>query len=555
MSKRKMSVGVKLIISFIVVSLISLVIGVIAIYNMNTINGFNDRLYKNALLGLSYTKEANIDMLYMARAEKNIILASTMDDRNGYIKQSEDYQKLYLDNIKNAKPLFYTDDGKQKIKDIEDAYNNWIVLHNQVIDLVKKENLNEKKASSDLSMGLARDKVNILDKDLTDLTRIKEANAKDMADQGTNTFITSLIIMIVIVIIGFSLGLTLGIVISRGISRPITEISDSLKSSASQIGVASNQLSSSSQEIANGATEQASSIEETTSSMEELASMVKQNAGNAQEASTLAEKAAESSQTGHAQMESMLVSMTDINKSSEQIKKVIKVIDDIAFQTNILALNAAVEAARAGEAGMGFAVVADEVKNLANKSAEAAKETADMIEDSIKKTELGLQTATRLGEIFKEILASVKKVADMSKEVETASKQQDTGINQVNKAIVQFDEVVQENASSAEETASSAEELLAQVETLNDIVGKLIYLVTGKQAVLDDYAAVKHSVEHREIADRRVDIKKKREPVVNGTKQKQLTHSSNLARVKDKKEVSPEQVIPFEEDEEFREID
>ena len=288
--------------------------------------------------------------------------------------------------------------------------------------------------------------------------------------------------------------LILFFIIQQLLQKKLLGLTDMLKSSSSQIARASTQLSSSSQEIANGTTEQASNIEKITSSMEALLSMVKQNAGNAQEASILAEKEADTSQSGYTQMESMLSSINDINKSSEQIKKVIKVIDDIAFQTNILALNAAVEAARAGEIGMGFTVVADEVKNLANKSAEAAKDTANMIEDSIKKTELGLQIAAKLGKGFKDILVNTKKVAEMSKEVETASKQQDTGINQVNEAIIQFDDIVQANASSAEETASSAEELLAQVEALDDIVEKLYILVTGK---------------HENKEGQKVDIKRK----------------------------------------------
>ncbi|MCK5159279.1 MAG: hypothetical protein KAR08_08990 [Candidatus Heimdallarchaeota archaeon] len=355
------------------------------------------------------------------------------------------------------------------------------------------------------------------------------ASDKMISTQEATNFI-----ILITMIIAIILGIVVALIIANIISKPLLKVTDTLKNSSSQIALASNQLSSSSQDIANGATEQASSIEETTSSMEELASMVRQNAGNSKEASILSDKASDASQDGYNKMETMLESMTEINKGSDQIRKVIKVIDDIAFQTNILALNAAVEAARAGEAGMGFAVVADEVKNLANRSAEAAKETSGMIEESIKKTGAGLEVATKLSEVFKEILTNIQKVTEMSKEVETASKQQDMGINQTNKAIIQLDEVVQSNASSAEEAASSSEELSSQAETLNDIVGQLVSLVTGKMEIGEHKLKL---VEHKKKG---VDIKKKRTQITQKAK---------------RKEISPEKVIPFEEDEEFTKID
>jgi methyl-accepting chemotaxis protein len=214
--------------------------------------------------------------------------------------------------------------------------------------------------------------------------------------------------------------------------------------------------------------------------MEELSSMVRQNLENARQASLLSEKAAEASQNGSEKMNEMLTAMTNISKSAEDIKNVIDVIDDIAFQTNMLALNAAVEAARAGEAGMGFAVVADEVKNLANRSSESAKETASMIKETLRNVEDGMTMSKDLAEIFKDILGNSKKVLEMNKEVETASGQQDEGIGQVNKALIQFDTVVQTNASSAEETAGAAEELQGQVGSLNEIVDSLYLIVSGK---------------------------------------------------------------------------
>ncbi len=325
--------------------------------------------------------------------------------------------------------------------------------------------------------------------------------------------------------------------IQRILSKQLGGLTERLSGTSSQLVAVSSGLSNASQEIAGGTSEQASGIEETTSSMEELASMVRQNLQNAKEASTLADKAASSSQDGFGQMEKMLESMQEINRSSDRISKVIKIIDDIAFQTNILALNAAVEAARAGEAGMGFAVVADEVKNLANRSAGASKETADMVEDSIKKTEEGLATATRMVEAFKDILENSRKVSEVSKEVEAASMQQDAGINQVNKAIVQFDGVVQANASAAEETASSAEELQSQVDILNAMGGELLSLVYGKKAENGRQQEVAREVKTL--------VEQTRAP----------TSKRAVPRTVKKKDFPPEKLIPFDEDEEFKDMD
>lgn len=338
------------------------------------------------------------------------------------------------------------------------------------------------------------------------------------------------IIYIISTLVIFIVGL-IGFFFSRSIAKPLNAVSSSLNSSSLQIASAAGELSNTSQDLANGASEQASSIEETTASMEELGAMVRQNVENAKQMSILAQKSSHSSETGNKQMDELLESMEDLSSSSSQIKKIIKVIDSIAFQTNILALNAAVEAARAGEAGLGFAVVADEVKNLANKSANAAQETSDLIEDSLKKIDQGLSVTRGLSIVFREILMQGQKVTEMSREVETASTQQDIGIGQINEVVVQLDKVVQSNASAAEESASSAEELSAQSETLRTIVQQLVKTITGKvdvqNIVNDAYLALP------------------------ATKKKQETRVQVYSGNNKNSEIRPEDLIPFEEDEEF----
>jgi methyl-accepting chemotaxis protein len=540
----------KLLAGFLVVAAIAGVIGSIGIVNMINIDNKDTLMYTNMtvpITNLLYITE------YFQRVRINLrelLLAKTESEIREIEKAIDGYSEQIVDNANKFEKSILTEAGKQEFNHFVQVRNVYRGYLDQILTLVKAGRLEEANAliSGDAYKAAMAEQEAIdgLVKNKIDLAGKTSAENSQSATISVTIMVTFTILGVVISVI---LGLWLGILV---ISKPLIKISDTLKNGSGQIALASNQLSSSSQEIANGATEQASSIEETTSSMEELASMVKQNVTNAQEASNLAEKASASSKDGYAQMEKMLESMTEINKSSDQIKKIIKVIDDIAFQTNILALNAAVEAARAGEAGMGFAVVADEVKNLANRSAEAAKETSSMIEDSIKRTEAGVQIASKMADVFKDILATVLKVTEMSREVETASKQQDSGINQVNKAIVQFDEVVQANASSAEETASSAEELLAQVENLNEVVKQLVKLVNGKAAEIEQYQRPErqYAGQHKES---RYDSKKKLALKATKTSQHIAAHTASTAVGIRKREVSPEKFIPFEDDEDLKE--
>ncbi|MEN8908199.1 MAG: methyl-accepting chemotaxis protein [Clostridiales bacterium] len=250
------------------------------------------------------------------------------------------------------------------------------------------------------------------------------------------------------------------------------EIMNNISDSSEQVFIGSNQLSKSSQALSQGSTEQASSIEEITSSMEEIAVQTNTNNDSAAEASTIAKGSKDDAVSGNQKMQEMLKSMDDINEASKNISKIIKVIDEIAFQTNILALNAAVEAARAGQHGKGFAVVAEEVRNLAARSAEAAKETTTLIEGSIEKVNLGTKIANDTARALDQIVTGVAKVAAIVSDISVASNEQASGISQVNKAITQVSQVVQTNSATAEESASSSEELSSQAEVLKDVVSK-----------------------------------------------------------------------------------
>jgi len=300
----------------------------------------------------------------------------------------------------------------------------------------------------------------------------------EMAATASSTTTTTTIISALSVLTALSLGW----VIIRSTNSALRLIVATLSDASSQVSSASAQVSAASQSLAEGSSEQAASLEETSASLEEVGSMTKRNAESADTARTIAQDSRQATEAGTRQMAEMVEAMTAIKASSDNIAKIIKNIDEIAFQTNILALNAAVEAARAGEAGAGFAVVADEVRALAQRAAQAAKETAEKIDDSIAKSGHGMDVSTKVAEGLKGITDKTRQVSEIVVEIATASKEQSQGLGQITTAVTQMDQVTQANAGSAEETAAAAEELNAQAAALLETVGDLVKLVGGGQA-------------------------------------------------------------------------
>ncbi len=274
----------------------------------------------------------------------------------------------------------------------------------------------------------------------------------------------------------------LGIIITRSITKPINRIIEGLNEGADQVNDAAAQVSTASQQSAEGASEQASSLEETSSALEQMAAMTRTNAENSKEANGLSAQARDAAQAGDTTMHKLNEAMTAINESSGQISKIIKVIEEIAFQTNLLALNAAVEAARAGEHGKGFAVVADEVRNLAQRAAQAAGETTGLIENSVTKARDGTEVAGDVGKALAAIVGDVGKVTDLIDGISKASEEQAQGVDQVNTAVSQMDRVTQQNAAGAEESAAAAEQLSAQANTVKAAVTELAQLIRGGQS-------------------------------------------------------------------------
>ena len=259
----------------------------------------------------------------------------------------------------------------------------------------------------------------------------------------------------------------------------------SVRDASAEIASGATQMRSSTESVANNNQRSAASLEEIGATMVQIASQVRSNADNAEQAQELATTARDHSQDGNEQMTGMVSAMAEIEASSQDVYNIIKVIDEIAFQTNLLALNAAVEAARAGEHGKGFAVVAEEVRNLAERSAKAAKETAEMITDSIRKVSQGSEIARSTAEVFGQIVGSVSRAAELVGDIATASSEQAHGMEQINQGLAQLDQVVQGNAASSEQMVSAGQMLLSQTERLEEAIDRFDLATAGADGVTE----------------------------------------------------------------------
>lgn len=287
------------------------------------------------------------------------------------------------------------------------------------------------------------------------------------------------------------LGIVAAWLIIRSITRPIAKIADFLVTESSNTHSAALTVAEVSQSMADGASRQAASLEESSASLHEMASMTQRNTESAQSAKTLAAEARSTADAGARDMSAMKNAMTAIQVSSMEISKIIKTIDEIAFQTNILALNAAVEAARAGEAGAGFAVVAEEVRNLAQRSAQAARETATKIADASAKSEQGVSISGQVAASLDGIVERIRQLDEMVGGIAQASKEQSEGITQLNQAVAGMDEITQSNAALAEQSASAAQEMQTQSAQVKSAVGDLMRMVNGalQEAASHSHAA------------------------------------------------------------------
>lgn len=514
---KNLKIKQKLVTCFILLAVVTGVVGIFGIYTMNTINTQSENMYNNNLVPsqkLATIESALEDIRsnqLLAIYERNpATLQTRLDAINAAVESDNALLKEYEATIQD-------DQNKALYTALTDSLATYRELRNQNLELVKAQKYDEALSGLD-KVSQARLAV---DEDLQALISYNTTLAEDILAQNTANFKTQSTLMIIFIVVGIALAVGLGLMVANMISKPlrrmvdsaeeiangnlnvdlkidsrdevgelgfafekmtnhINEIMTNIDSAAEQVAAGSKQIADSSMGLSQGATEQASSIEQLTASIEEISSQTRLNADNAIEANELAELTKENAVQGNNEMKLMLQSMEEINESSSNISKIIKVIDEIAFQTNILALNAAVEAARARQHGKGFAVVAEEVRNLAARSADAAKETTRMIEGSIKKVDDGTKIATKTAAALNKIVDDVAKVSDIVGNIASASNEQAIGISQINQGIMQVSEVVQMNSATSEESAAASEELSSQAEMLREQADRFILKKSGR---------------------------------------------------------------------------
>jgi len=491
-----MKVGTKLILAFIAVSAITGLVGYVGINNMGKMDGLARLMYQTELKGTSYIKEANIDLMYIERSTRNLLLSSTQAQRDGYIKEIKTNSAKLRKDLEQARPLFHTAEGRAKLANFEGAWNEYKAVSDKVVAMAKQEDLQKQREVVDLAMGPLHDKGEVLDSLMTELGNVKDRAAKAKADLTTQTYHSSLQLMILLAIGGVIVGLALGILITRALLKQLggepayaaqicrrvaegdltaevqvkgndrssllfamksmvdrlNQIMSEVSSAADALSSAAEEVSATAQTLSQGATEQASSVEETSASLEQMNASITQNSDNARATDAIAKDASTQGTAGGEAVRDTVAAM-------RQIADKIGIIEDIAYKTNLLALNAAIEAARAGEHGKGFAVVADEVRKLAERSQTSAQEISGLAGDSVK-------VAERAGSLIGEIVPNIQKTADLVQEIAAASEEQTTGVGQVSTAVEQLDQVSQQNASASEELASTAEEMSSQAQQL-----------------------------------------------------------------------------------------
>jgi methyl-accepting chemotaxis protein len=510
MNFSNMKLGTKLISAFVLVCSIGAVVSGIGIHNMAKINDEADKAYHFDLIGLSLTKEANIDMLDAGRSLSNAILSSSIEQRTAFLTRGDKNLALARDNLDKAQPLFLSEKGKAAFAEINQSWLDYAQAFKQMEAQTSAASLQDRgELTADL-FGEFRQKIDKIDELMATLVSRKQEDAKDAAASSQDLYRASRNLMIALVIFAVLTGIGIGAWLTRSLTRQLgTEpaiaadlaksvadgdlsvdidlrpgdtsslmaslknMRDSLlrvvsdvRQNADGVAIASAQIAQGNLDLSSRTEEQASALEETAASIEQLSSAVEQNANNAKQASELALSASAVALKGGQVVGEVVETMKGINDSSKQIADIISVIEGIAFQTNILALNAAVEAARAGEQGRGFAVVASEVRSLAQRSAAAAKDIKTLITTSVERVDQGTVLVDQAGMTMTTIVSSIQRVTNIMTEISAASNEQNIGMGQVSEAVSQMDQVTQQNAALVEESAAAAESLKGQAQHL-----------------------------------------------------------------------------------------
>jgi methyl-accepting chemotaxis protein len=484
----KMTIGKKLFLSIGAALMAALIMGIMMFVSLSRVGAGMDRVVNVAAKKKYLANQMYIHLTEMISLERGMQIQAVLKNQALVDKFHEDYRTelTKLDgNATEFAPLVTTSDGQAFMQAITSNSNRLGDLNEQ---MYQKGSNHDTEGSLAILIDTFIPLANQLQARSSDIANLQNVLMAQEVKNVKSVQAQAIAITIVLLLVCAAVGVVV-VLIVFGINRDLLATASSLSDGASQIAAAATQVSSSSQSLAQGATEQAAAIEETSASAEEINSMARRSTDSSRATAQLVSESQQRVESANQNLEDMVVAMNDLSQSSGQIAKIIKVIDEIAFQTNILALNAAVEAARAGEAGMGFAVVAEEVRNLAQRSAQAAKDTAALIEASIAKTTSSKHKVDQVAVAMRAITEESGRVKVLIDGVSQGSEEQSRGIEQIGKAITQIEKATQNAAANSEESAAAAEELSAQTETLRDIILQLRMMVSSAESASNAVAS------------------------------------------------------------------